>query len=431
MIIVIVGMIILPVIALLIIRNPFIGLILYVIFEYIKIGNVFPIIAKLHVSRALAILLFVSILMKYLKGNTFRIPVSLQNRAQLLFILAMAISTVLAFVQLRALEAFKVHLITAITYLFIVIIIKSLDKLKKFVWSFILIFLAVSVIGLHLYATTGLIDNLVIGGSISGADDVALGMSVALPFAYYLFIFEKGKFRYVAALIAVLLIITIILINARGGFLSLIGVTGLIYLSSPGKAKNLFLIFLGLFLVFLFAPPQFFSEFQSISAVHEGTAQNRLDLWWAGLKIFLDNPIFGVGPMNFPSVYGRFYLPADYYTQGWQVAHSDYITVLAEMGMFGFISFSLIVYLIIKDNLYIKRLMLKNNLKLSFQYMISNALLISLGGYLIGAVFLTAVYYPHLYIIAALTTALRGIVEKSFIKKEDQKSFPSRLITPR
>jgi len=399
-------------------RNPFIGLGVYIVCEYVKLGQIAPSFAKIHFARIIAIFLIISLVIKVASSKKIPIPKNILNSAQFYFLGVMAFSTLTAFVQLTAFETLKTHVQTVLLYFFIVILLNSEERFKRFIWIFIGILAAVSVSGLIKYFSGGIIDNLWVGGHLGGADDLALALSVGLPLAYYFSLLEVKLKKTLLIGIVVLFAITIILINARGGFLSLGGVIFFIYLTSKSKMKATIVAVFGIITILLFAPANFFQEFQSISDIHEGTAQNRLDLWLIGLKIFLSHPILGVGPMNYPSIYGRFYLSNQYYKQNWMGAHSDYITILSELGSIGFIVFIFIIFHIFKENLYIKRKMKEMKLEKSFPYMFSNALMISLGGYLIGGAFLTVIYYPHFFVIAALTVSLRNIAEKDILARE-------------
>lgn len=67
----------------------------------------------------------------------------------------------------------------------------------------------------------------------------------------------------------------------------------------------------------------------------------RLAMWEAGLSMFRDRPIYGVGAGNFNAVYARYRLPQFVYSRGH--AHNYYIHVAAETGMIGLAAYALVL----------------------------------------------------------------------------------------
>jgi len=132
---------------------------------------------------------------------------------------------------------------------------------------------------------------------------------------------------------------------SRGGFLGLIAVGFFILYKSKQKVLALFLV--GIFALFLyfFTPSIYWEEMNTIHTenVEAGTGKQRIDLWKAGWKMFLDHPIIGVGANN----YGM-WLP-DYFphnpSRWWgEVAHSLFFTLIPEMGIIGTLIFCGMLY---------------------------------------------------------------------------------------
>lgn len=64
----------------------------------------------------------------------------------------------------------------------------------------------------------------------------------------------------------------------------------------------------------------------------------RIYIWKASIKMFLDHPIVGIGVGTFPLVYPSYKLPQAYETS-MSFAHNLPLNVLVETGIFGFLSF--------------------------------------------------------------------------------------------
>ncbi len=73
--------------------------------------------------------------------------------------------------------------------------------------------------------------------------------------------------------------------------------------------------------------------------------QTRLSLWSAGWKIFLDNPICGVGDIDLAKYYKRYKSKYEKEIQGH--LHNNYIHILAILGITGFIAFIYLFSIII------------------------------------------------------------------------------------
>lgn len=149
-------------------------------------------------------------------------------------------------------------------------------------------------------------------------NDVGLSLIVAIPMAAYLFR------HYRASLLKLLLLIcmgTILygikLTDSRGTVLGLAAVIGMYSWRKFGLFKTLFVSMLVLPLLFLAS-----SRLDTIDPGEE-SAYGRVEAWYEGIHMLIDDPFFGVG-------YGLF---TDHH---YLTAHNSYILVLAEMGIPGY-----------------------------------------------------------------------------------------------
>jgi O-antigen ligase len=83
----------------------------------------------------------------------------------------------------------------------------------------------------------------------------------------------------------------------------------------------------------------------SISFTAPGEADystaERLAHWIAGINMFLDHPLFGVGIGNYPAVYSKYFITIFALPLGH--AHNYYINIAAETGIFGLAGFMLLL----------------------------------------------------------------------------------------
>jgi len=79
-------------------------------------------------------------------------------------------------------------------------------------------------------------------------------------------------------------------------------------------------------------------------SLSDATAQTRLWVWGEAWKGFLERPIFGWGPENFPTVFDkyfdpRFYVPGQNTETWFDRAHSVFFDYLVETGLLGLLSY--------------------------------------------------------------------------------------------
>ena len=85
------------------------------------------------------------------------------------------------------------------------------------------------------------------------------------------------------------------------------------------------------------------SRLLSIFDLYNESNYNRLEFWKAGIKMFKDKPVFGVGDIDLGVFYKKYKNYYDKEIQGHM--HNNFVQILAALGLFGFIVF---IYLIVK-----------------------------------------------------------------------------------
>jgi O-antigen ligase len=140
---------------------------------------------------------------------------------------------------------------------------------------------------------------------------------------------------------------------------------------------------------------------------------SRIDIWKAGTRMALDNPVLGVGAGNFPVAYGTTYkAPGEF---RWKNAHSAYFQVWGELGTVGLFTFLMMIFGNFHRNARLRAAILNNaqtnpdaaRLHARRLYVFSAALL----GYAVAGAFLSAAYYPHIFIVTGIFLAVRHVAE--------------------
>lgn len=251
---------------------------------------------------------------------------------------------------------FKGFFIYGVTsFLFTVQFINTPGKIIKYIKLMVILNVFVAVLGI---LGKGKVNLPVLGDE----NDFCLLMNICLPFAYFLGQQEENKskkFLYYA--IAGIFIMGNIASFSRGGFLGLVAVGLYMFYKSKRKAAAIVIMLVFGLVIFFAAPQTYWDEMNTIKTEgsSEGTGKERIESWKAGWKMFLDYPLFGVGPGNFGPWFPDYY-PFNPGKMWGRVAHSLYFTLIPEMGLIGIFLFIGMLRGNYKDHSYISSFEEKN-----------------------------------------------------------------------
>lgn len=178
-------------------------------------------------------------------------------------------------------------------------------------------------------------------------------------------------------------------------------------------------------LVLMASPVMVFilSRFREIGSEDE-SSQGRLDAWYAGLEMLIDNPVFGVGQGAFTEYH---YL----------TAHNSFVLAFAEMGLLGCLVWIAIlvstVYSLFKiaERKYITEdttLTAEQTIVAEKEALIALVMLYSLAAYVVTGFFLSRTYVPVLYLYLGMSAACLGRVRRAFPKVPADVFFPAKQI---
>lgn len=145
--------------------------------------------------------------------------------------------------------------------------------------------------------------------------------------------------RLGAAACVALILHTTLLTFSRGAMVGLLVVGTTAFVIMPKRPKYLAVLALVGLLALRLTGPQLMARYATTVAESEerdGSAESRLDLWRDCIKLAMENPVFGIGPGNFPVVAASLG-----YTAGKQ-AHSVWMQQLAETGIPGALALVLV-----------------------------------------------------------------------------------------
>lgn len=317
-------------------------------------------------------------------------------------------------------EAFNDTFIKAIL-IFVVLanVIRTKKQLVGLIWIGLGIGIYLSFNSLYLFSkgefiTEGYRVSAEVKGMFENPNEMSLHLVMMIPIAIALGITTKNKLSKVLYFTTVgLFLITNTITYSRGGFLSLIGLSLVLFwkLGRDNRLKSIVIVaFFGILLLAI-APGEYTNRLLSIfdhSRDAVGSASARQENLILSIISTLRNP-WGIGIGN-SVTFGVHNLET----------HNAFTQVSSELGVIG-----LILYLIFLISPYKKLSAIQNilgNQKKNWTYYLSIGLQASLVAYMIGSFFASVAYNWFAYYLVAYTIAVRRIymTEQSLIEKDNQ-----------
>jgi probable O-glycosylation ligase (exosortase A-associated) len=244
------------------------------------------------------------------------------------------------------------------------------------------------------------------GGFMSDNNSFALVLNMILPLLAAIILTEKQKLlRIAAGVVAALCVATILFTFSRGGLLTLVAIAPLLIWRSRHRVAVTLVVALALAGFYFWTSDRFTQDYveraQTISEYQEDrSAMGRLNAWKTSWGVFLDYPVFGVGPNNLEVVY-RTYSPEP---ERFRVSHNAYLQILCECGLP-----ALLLFLgVIGSALWSLRRTRREALDPWIE-VYARMLQISILAYVIGSMFLSTAYSELLYQLAAMSVSLAVI----------------------
>jgi probable O-glycosylation ligase (exosortase A-associated) len=406
-----------------VLKQPFLMAILFVVFSFFRIHEAFPFLMPIKIPLLLALATIVSCSLAIVQR---KIPVYWQSEFTPLILffalctvgMPMATNFSLAFaywkmiyVKIFIMVFFiaytmhkPVHMLIAIRFLIIsgttISLVAIYNKLN----------------GIGLVEGTRVTISRELGSSIGDPNDLSLRLLFSFSFALaFLFVKESKKLDKLLSLIGCALIfLAIIYTQSRGGLLGIASALGsMLWFKVKNKVLLISLGSVGAVVLYAAAG---ISDRSSGGAAEEGideSAMGRIYAWQAAWNMMISNPFTGVGLDNFLSNY-YFYSP--HWDGKNHAVHSTWFGVMGETGAVGFLVFVFLVFKLGRLNYgmlsKIKNLKSENYDDVTAEVM-SFALLASVASFVAAGTFLTQGFTWPIYIITALSLALKRWLVKN------------------
>ena len=167
----------------------------------------------------------------------------------------------------------------------------------------------------------------------------------------------------------------------------------------------------------LFAPPAYFERMGTITTASDGSAQGRIQAWKGGIGMAFNNPVFGVGAGQFGPMWGK-------------TAHSSYVLLFAELGFPGLVVIIMLVFGNLHANMKVRKAFQAqgpppDGAAESEHVRMSFATSAAMIGFAVAGAFLSAPYYPHLFVLTGILVSTRALLPSG--ASADRISLPNRL----
>jgi len=397
----------------------FYGLLLFFFFEYVRPGMYFPPLeaARLNTLIPVAVFCFTLLSAGGRSNNEF---LNAGNTKWLIFFLCFfPIQIFTADVTLYVYESFKAVIGYFLIYF---VIIKQVHNIKRIKSVFIiLVFVHILMVVLNPNVILAPEGRHYMGGTFLGdGNDFAWSVCIILPFS--LFLAQTSSSRALKSfyfIIFCLLFLVIIGTQSRGGSIAFGTIILYLILKSENKIKALAGIGILVMLVTAFAPQVYFDRMKTIRDYEtEESAQGRIMAWKSAYRMAKDHPLVGVGAGHFSVKYGVEYRPPGVGRTElpWSAVHSVYFRTLGEFGFTGFFFIlGIILFNFIRNENQLAEIKKTSSNLSNMQRKLLIALQSSLIGFAVGGFFLSGLFYPHMFVLAALLESTYYMIRNSQI----------------
>lgn len=391
------------------------GVLLFFFVEYIRPGMYVPAFDVLHLNAVLPLTVVGGTMLSRTRFPSARVLSDVNGRVLTVWLGLLILSVGAASVTEYAVDTLS----DVVGYLLIAWAISmqlsDIQRIQGAMKVLLAVHLVIAAMNPVLFTDPENRNYIVAGPFLGDGNDFALSLNIVIPFALYLFQeSRKTRQRLFWGGTLALIVMMVILTKSRGGTVGLLAVAFYYWLKSRRKVVTASLAAAALAMVLALAPQSYFDRMRQVADTEEGSAQGRILAWTAATQMAVQNPVFGVGAGNFATSYGAFFRTRT--DVPWQNAHSIYFLALGELGFPGLI----VVLAFVGGNIVASHRLLKR-IRAADDTASNNANLVvavaaSAIAYASGGAFLSALYYPHMYIIAGLNTATRLAVTAGILQ---------------
>ncbi|MGH9557029.1 MAG: O-antigen ligase family protein [Terriglobales bacterium] len=395
----------------------FLGTVLYVLIEYTRLAAMFPVLAGWHIAKIAVGITFLGLLLAPRAQLAARSRSRTVDLLLLAFLATSLVSTLLARDSEFAWTAYGTMARWVVVCFMISRVANSSWRFRFLVFFLLLLNLKLGQFQIRSYFAGSSMSEEVLAeagagsiGFFANSNDFGVAMCVVWPLAGVLFFGERKKYVRVFLLVCFLVFGTALLLSgSRGALVGALATALAAFFLTPKKLMGPLMAGVILLGASYLLPSANQKRLQSMVEWEQDTnAKTRINLWKAGIRMFLENPVLGVGPGNFRPTYATYQQgPLDPHRV--LAPHSIYVQALSELGLLGGLTVFALLWLGLHLNTQAMRWQFNPALRRqNLLYYQAFALTLALVGFLVSGAFLTVLYYPHLWILLGLSVGLHN-----------------------
>jgi len=397
----------------LVLRRPYLGLLLYTATFFLRPGELVPALSALHLERLIGALTLAGLLLR--QQTTSRrliLDGTLPTRLLLLLAGAVLLSVPFAYWRSAALDGFIDFLKLVVWYVLVVHLVDTRRRLQVFLFLFLGLVSWIAFDSFRAYLSgqfkyaQGI--ERVVGRTDAGGDPnhLAATMSATIPILLLLTFHQRNLLlRAAAAASGILMTVTMLLTGSRSGLLAFLA--GLIFLWW-GARHRLLLLLAGITVAAAAAtalPEQYRERYSTIGrSTLDGSSQGRVEVWQKGLRMMVDRPLTGVGISCFGIANSIRYSPE--FQPSFLESHSLYVQVPAEIGPAGAFLFFAFLFAVFRSARGLRRRFAATGPAWGFEAALLRGLAAAMVGLLVAGVFGHSFLRHTWYVYAAIVTVI-------------------------
>jgi hypothetical protein len=385
--------------------EPFVGLVNYLAFLYIRPQDFMPALEGMPIMLLLgggtAALMMLHRAVRHRALVFARVP---QHVFVLWFYVAIVASQIALMRLHGAFDASLEFVPTVVMYFLIVELVTTVRRIKIVFILLVHLTLVLAVQGLVQHFTgagfggkeayQGRIQAV---GIFSDPNDLALIINTVLPLVV-LWVLESRSLliKLYSLVVIVVFVYAIFLTASRGGLLCLGLMAILLGMKKFGK-------FVGVAagLAIMAALVVLGPRMNTIST-EEASSYGRLEAWVVGMGLLKSSPLFGIGFGNFMEYHFR-------------TAHNSFVLCSAELGLFGLYPWLMLIFISVKNTRFVEKELLADGQRDFARYAYAAELALIL--FIAGALLLSRTYHPSLFVLFGLCAAITRV----FVTQSDQR----------
>ena len=395
-------------------------LLVAIVFEYVRPGVFVPGIDAAKLNSLIPLSLFVVTLFATGLRPFEKIFADSQARWLTFYLSLIFVSIPFAEVTEYPFKVFKGTFGYFLLFLIIVRVTTSVRRLRGIFGTLILSHLFLIFMNPDIVLNTEVRSYLQGAPFLGDGNDFSLSLCILVPLAIELGRGAKSRIVRLLAWFAVIaMLLAIVGSQSRGATLGIVAVGIFIWILSKRKIASLVGIAVVGAVMMLHASDAYFQRMSTIRNYQgEGSAEGRIIAWKASLRMAMDNPVLGVGAGHFPVAFGTKYMPRDRWPMPWLTAHSTYFLLLGELGLPGLVTILALVIGGVVATMTSRRRVLHSatdppGASREDMARMLHMLAASVVGFAVPGAFLSAAYYPHIFVLTGILVAAHSIVAAS------------------